>query len=194
METEVNIKLLELVRSKLSSQLLSAELDLNTVVAVVKPDGLYDFLRLAKTDSELKFDMLLSVTAVDWLDQKDERFEIVYHLLSIKKLHRLRIKSPVSETSPEVQSVVDLWPGANFMEREVFDMFGINFKNHPDQRRILMYDEFVGYPLRKDYPVQAKQPRIPLRSPEVYNTARDMIRPPLVSIGSGRRKAAANEN
>jgi NADH:ubiquinone oxidoreductase subunit C len=78
------------------------------------------------------------------------------------------------------------------MEREAWDMYGVTFKGHPDQRRILMYDEFEGHPLRKDYPVQGKQPRIPLRSPEVRNTAVDMARPNLVSINRRAKQQTAN--
>jgi NADH-quinone oxidoreductase subunit C len=131
--------------------------------------------------------MLLSVTAVDWMDDRDERFEVVYHLLSLTRKVRLRVKCWVSEDEPKVASVSSLWSSADFMERECWDMYGIEFEEHPNLRRILMYDEFVGYPLRKDYPVQAKQPRIPLRSPEVRNTAVDMQREPLVQI-SPRKK------
>ena len=96
----------------------------------------------------------------------------------------------VPENDPVVDSMVELWPGADFMEREVWDMYGIKFKGHPDLRRILMYDEFVGHPLRKDYPVQAKQPRVPLLNPEVRNTAVDMKRAALVTINP--RKMASN--
>lgn len=167
--------------------MLFCKLDLGDVVVGVKSENLYDILKLLKIDSELKFDMLLSVTAVDWMDQQEQRFELVYHLLSLSNLYRIRIKSFLEGESPEVPSVCDLWSGANFMEREVWDMYGVSFKGHPDLRRILMYDEFVGHPLRKDYPLQAKQPRIPLRSPEVHNTARDMIRPALVKIGENKK-------
>lgn len=136
---------------------------------------------LGIAEAGLVFDMFLSVTVVDWMDQAEERYEVVYHLLSLNHKFRLRVKAWVAETSPEVDSVADLWAGANFMEREAWDMYGVSFKGHPDLRRILMYDEFQGYPLRKDYPVQGKQPRIPLRAPEVRNTAVDMIRPGLTS-------------
>ncbi|MCL4144706.1 UNVERIFIED_CONTAM: hypothetical protein GTU68_041324 [Idotea baltica] len=99
---------------------------------------------------------------------------------------RLRIKLAVPEVAPgedlEVASVSDIWPGANFMESEVYDMYGIKFKGHPNLRRILMYDEFKGYPLRKDYPLQGKQPRVKLIAPEVHNTAKDMNRPNLIKI------------
>jgi len=115
---------------------------------------------------------------------------VVYQLLSIPNRSRLTIKVPVSEDSPEVASATSLWSGASFLEREVWDMFGIRFSGHPDLRRILMYEEFVGHPLRKDYPVQGKQPRIPLRGPEVENTARRMIRPDLVTI---RPRVAASD-
>lgn len=137
--------------------------------------------------SGMVFDMFLSVTVVDWMDQAEERYEVVYHLLSLDHQLRLRVKAWVSETSPEVDSVADLWDGANFMEREAWDMYGVSFKGHPDLRRILMYDEFQGYPLRKDYPVQGKQPRIPLRAPEVRNTAVDMMRPGLTASQNGSR-------
>lgn len=144
---------------------------------------------MLKSDPELDFDLFLSVTAVDWMDLKDERFEVVYHLLSLKKGYRLRVKVAVPETNPEIDTVSHLWPGANFQEREVWDMFGVKFRGHPDLRRILMYDEFVGHPLRKDYPVQAKQPRIPLLNPEVRNTALDMTRPSLVAINKRSAKS-----
>ena len=128
--------------------------------------------------------MLIDVTGVDWLDSRPHRFEVVYQLLSLSKTYRLTVKVPLSEDRPEVASATSLWHGANFLEREVWDMFGIRFVGHPDLRRILMYDEFVGHPLRKDYPVQGKQPRIPLRYPEVENTARLMLRGDLVTIRS----------
>ncbi len=88
------------------------------------------------------------------------RFAVVYHFFSTTHKHRLRLVVPVQESAPEVDTVCDLWPGANWLEREVWDMFGVDFHGHPDMRRILMYDEFEGHPLRKDYPVKKRQPLI----------------------------------
>jgi len=116
------------------------------------------------------------------MDVREPRFDVVYQLLSIEHLHRLTLKIQVGEDNPEVDSVLDLWPAANFIEREVWDMFGIKFKGHGDLRRILMYEEFVGHPLRKDYPKRAKQPRVPLRIPELRNPSADMNREQLVSL------------
>lgn len=181
-------KLLSLLSSKLGGEIIRAELSLGDPVITVAPNKLFNLLKILKIDTEFKFNLFVSVTAVDWMDQRDERFEVVYHLLSLQNLFRLRIKAALPEEKPEIDSVVSLWPGADFMEREVWDMYGIKFLNHPDLRRILMYDEFVGHPLRKDYPLQAKQPRVPLRAPEVENTAREMYRPELVQI----RKSPSN--
>jgi NADH-quinone oxidoreductase subunit C len=175
-------KLLELLTNKLSSQLVSSSLELGDVVVRVNRERALDLFKLLKLDADFQFNMLVDLTAIDWMDQREERFEVIYHLLSISKLYRLRVKVFVPENAPEIESVVSLWPGANFMEREAWDMYGVVFRGHPDLRRILMYDEFKGHPLRKDYPVQGKQPRIALRSPEVENTARDMVRPALVQI------------
>lgn len=180
---------LALLKSKLGSQIVEARVNLDTPEIRIQRDRVGDIFRILKLDSELAMNLFLSVTAVDWMDTAEERFEVVYHLLSLKNRHRLRVKVWVPESSPEVDSVSGIWPGADFMERECWDMYGIVFKGHPDLRRILLYDEFVGFPLRKDYPVQAKQPRIPLRNPEVRNTAVDMRRPALVGINP-RRKVA----
>ena len=90
----------------------------------------------------------------------ESRFAVVYHFYSVAHKHRLRIVVPVEEADAEVDSLTSLWPGANWLEREVWDMFGISFKGHPDLRRILMYEEFEGHPLRKDYPVNKRQPLI----------------------------------
>ena len=94
---------------------------------------------------------------IAFLDQLAERFEVVYEVYSIRKRHRIRIKTRVPEHDCRVDSMTDIWMGADFMEREVFDMMGIRFNHHPDLRRILMPDDYTeGYPLRKDFPVQGK--------------------------------------
>ena len=88
------------------------------------------------------------------------RFTVVYHFYSMTHKHRLRLVVPVEEAEPEVDSLTVLWPGANWLEREVWDMFGISFRGHPCLKRILMYEGFAGHPLRKDYPVKKRQPLI----------------------------------
>jgi NADH-quinone oxidoreductase subunit C len=90
----------------------------------------------------------------------DSRFAVVYHFFSLAHKHRLRLAVPLDEADAEVDSLTSLWAGANWLEREVWDMFGIRFRGHPDLKRILMYDEFEGHPLRKDYPVKKRQPLI----------------------------------
>jgi NADH-quinone oxidoreductase subunit C len=108
--------------------------------------------------------MLMDLTAVDHSQRRDgprePRFEVVYHLYSIGHKHRLRVKVAVGVDGCEVDSSVSIWPAANWMEREVFDLYGIGFRNHPDLRRILLYEEFEGYPLRKDYPKTRRQPLV----------------------------------
>jgi len=95
-----------------------------------------------------------------WPGPPDARFTVVYHFYSFVHKHRLRLVVPLQENDAEVDSLTPLWLGANWLEREVWDMFGIHFRGHPDLRRILMYDGFEGHPLRKDYPVNKRQPLI----------------------------------
>jgi NADH-quinone oxidoreductase subunit C len=103
----------------------------------------------------------MDLTAVDYLGEP-ERFEIVYHLYSLAKNHRLRVKVRVAESDPELESLTPLWKGADWLEREVWDMYGIRFRGHPNLRRVLMlmYEQFRGHPLRKDYPANGRQPLV----------------------------------
>lgn len=125
---------------------------------LIKREGALEFFSYLK--NELQFEFLMDVTAVDYIG-REPRFEVVYHLYSFRNNNRLRVKIGVPESDPVVDSLVPIWSGANWFEREVYDMFGIKFRGHPDLRRILMYDEFQGHPLRKDYPLKKRQPRIP---------------------------------
>jgi NADH-quinone oxidoreductase subunit C len=119
-------------------------------VAVVPRESLR---RFAEGALEAGFEVCVDVTAVDFLRSKPIRFEVVAGLLSHRHNLRLRLRVPVPGDDPEVPSLTPIWPGANFFEREAFDMFGIRFSDHPDLTRILMPDEWIGHPLRKDYQV-----------------------------------------
>jgi NADH-quinone oxidoreductase subunit C len=125
--------------------------------ACVDRDRITDVLALLRDDPECEFEMLTDVTAVDYADE-EPRFEVVYHLYSVAKNHRVRVKVRVPEEDPVIATAVPLYASANWMEREVFDLYGIRFDGHPDLRRILLYDEFEGHPLRKDYPKEKRQP------------------------------------
>jgi NADH-quinone oxidoreductase subunit C len=109
-----------------------------------------------KQDPELNFNQLSDVTCVDRFPN-EPRFELNYQLLSIPRLARIRLRTSVSGQQPVIDSMEPLWPGANWMEREVFDLFGIRFEGHTDLRRILLPDEFEGSPLRRDFPVEGKR-------------------------------------
>jgi NADH-quinone oxidoreductase subunit C len=141
------------------SQVEATHADLGDATARVAPGNLLEIMRLLRDEPGLDFEMLMDVTAVDWLGE-EPRFELVYHLYSMKRNHRVRIKARVPESAPEIASLVSLWPSADWMEREVWDLYGIRFLGHPDLRRILLYEEFEGHPLRKDYPKEKRQPLV----------------------------------
>ena len=108
---------------------------------------------LLRDNAGCPFNYLSDLTCVDWYPS-DPRFEVVYHLLSISKKERVRLKVRLSDESPVVESVTSVWPSANYFEREVFDLFGVRFTGHPYLRRLLMPEDWEGHPLRKDYPVE----------------------------------------
>jgi NADH-quinone oxidoreductase subunit C len=109
-----------------------------------------EVLRRLKDDPDLRFDALSDVSATDW-PGRDPRFWVAYHLFSMGHRHRLRVKVGLAEEDPVIATVTDLFPTANWLEREVYDFFGIRFEGHPGLRRILMPDDWEGHPLRKDY-------------------------------------------
>jgi NADH-quinone oxidoreductase subunit C len=133
-------------------------------VVVVERSGIAQALATLRDHPDLRFEVLSDLTAVDYLGRVP-RFEVIYQLYSLTHNHRLRVKVPLSGEAPELPSATPLWKSANWAEREVWDMFGIRFTGHPDLRRILMYPEFVGHPLRKDYPLHQRQPLVPERDP-----------------------------
>ena len=152
--TELQEKTREAIRKVNASAIIEEEIFRDEVSFYLDRRWLVPVVRALKTDVDLHFNMLSCLTAVDHLNQgREPRFDVVYHLYSLNFYHRVRLKVPLSEDSCEVDSICELWTGANYMEREVFDMFGINFKNHPNMERILMPDNWKGHPLRKDFPI-----------------------------------------
>jgi len=138
--------------------------------AVVAGSALRELCRFLRDEPTLAFDMLTDATAVDYLLEPGRtapRFEVVYHLYSVSRKVRLRLKVQVPEADLEVDSLCELWPIANWLEREIWDMYGIRFRGHPDPRRLLLYEEFVGHPLRKDYPKEKRQPLVRRPEPEI---------------------------
>jgi NADH-quinone oxidoreductase subunit C len=126
-------------------------------VAIVRRERIIDVLRFLRDEPDLAFNFCSTVTAIDWFE-REPRFEVVYQLYSISRKHRLRVKAGVPEEDPSIDSSVGLYAGNNWFEREVWDMYGIKFKGHPDLRRMFMWKSFEGHPLRKDYPKDKRQP------------------------------------
>jgi len=140
-----------------SDAVLATHADFGDATALVDPNRIEAVLRFLR--DELDFDMLTDLTAVDYLG-RTPRFEVVYHFYATETHQRLRVKAPVAEEAAEIASAVGLYASANWMEREVFDLYGIRFAGHPDLRRILLYEGFEGHPLRKDYPKERRQPLV----------------------------------
>jgi len=128
----------------------------------IKPDRLLDVLEALRDAPELDVRLLADITCVDWLGHDEElkgRFELVYNLYALSHQYRFFVKTRLGGPEPRIASVVDLWPGANWMEREVWDLFGIWFEGHPRMEKILTSDDIDGHPLRRDYPLTYEVPK-----------------------------------
>jgi NADH-quinone oxidoreductase subunit C len=156
----MNSYLLETFKAKFPDEVLETHAFRGDETVLLRKEALLK--AAAFLEDELGFDFLMDLTAADYLP-REPRFELVCHFYSSNNNYRLRLKCPVPEADARVASLTPLWAGANWFEREAYDMYGIKFEGHPDLRRILMYDGFEGHPLRKDYPLKKRQPRIPHR-------------------------------
>jgi NADH-quinone oxidoreductase subunit C len=157
--------LIDLIKKNFAEAVLETHSLYGDDTVVVQVAAWKDVARFLRDTPQVSMDMLTDLTAVDY-PEREPRFEIVAHFYSLSKGHRLRLKTRTGDAEgddAEVESLTGLWASANWMEREVFDMFGVTFKNHPDLRRILLYPEFEGHPLRKDYPADKIQPLIAYR-------------------------------
>jgi NADH-quinone oxidoreductase subunit C len=144
---------LTIFQQKFEPQIVETKEQWGEVTIVLKPEAIVPACGFLRDEPQLKFTYLVDICGVDLGLEADPRFEVVYHLYSIEHHKRIRLKVRVSE-GKSVPTIVPVWPNANWYEREVYDLFGIEFAGHPDLRRLLMPDDWDGHPLRKDYPLR----------------------------------------
>jgi NADH-quinone oxidoreductase subunit C len=131
----------------------SAKFDRGELTIYVNRADIRQACEILRASAETKFNFLCDITCVD-VFPSEPRFEVIYHLLSHSRKERVRLIAPVAGGDPSIESLMGVWPAANFFEREVFDLFGVRFVGHPNLRRIMMPEDWEGHPLRKDYPVE----------------------------------------
>src|SRR5258708_29653379 len=176
-----------LLRERFAADVLDVSEHRGQTSVVVRPEAIEPVCRALRDAPELRFDFLAQVTAVDW-PEREPRFDVAYHLLSLETHATLRLKVRVGDEDtpfPEGPTVATVWPAANWYEREVYDLFGIRFAGHPDLTRILMPSDWVGHPLRKDYPltgIRLPEPhwggQIPFDAPLPPGTGAQTLRTP----------------
>jgi len=150
------------LQAAFKDEVVSTHAEKGDHTAVVKPGRFAEVAAFLRDNEETLLDHFIDLTVVDW-PSRDERFEVVVHLRSTKMGHRFRLKTSVTAAKPSVPSLAQIWKGANWFEREAWDMYGVRFEGHPDLRRILLWEGFEGHPLRKDYPKERRQCPIPFR-------------------------------
>jgi NADH-quinone oxidoreductase subunit C len=173
---------LDRLRRKFGDAVIDTHAEHGDETAVVERQRLLEVAEFLRDDGELQFDMPIDCTAVDWHSKREPRFDVIYHLYSTRRHHRVRLKVRVPESDPTSASLTPVWRGMNWHERETWDLYGIRFTGHPNLKRVLMYEEFVGHPLRKDYPIDKRQPLIDMRPVKEHPTQRhppaDMLNEP----------------
>ena len=175
----MSLRVLETLKEKFGDAIVETHSEFGDDTAVVRAEKWKEVCRFLRDEPSMAFDMFVDLCAVDYPDRVP-RFEVVLHLYSVAKKHRVRLKSRVGDAEgdgAEIDTVADIWIGANWFERETYDLMGISFKGHPDLRRILMYPEFEGHPLRKDYPANKTQPLVPYRTEEEAGLPLDKLAP-----------------
>ncbi len=147
------LKIAEKIKGKFPLEVLDTASFRDQVSITVKRDRIIDICHYLHEDPDIHMDYLSDLCGVDYKGRR-LRFEVVYNLYSLKYRHRIRVKALIPEDEPFIDSVVPVWSGANWHERETYDMYGIIFRGHPDLRRILLPEDWEGFPLRKDYPLK----------------------------------------
>jgi NADH-quinone oxidoreductase subunit C len=156
-----SLQIAERIKERFPEEVLDVREFRGQVSVTLKKERILDIFRYLHDDPDLFLDYLVDVCGADYLGKKEKRFEVVYHLYSIRHRHAVRMKAEVDSDKPSIDSVMPIWTGANWHEREAYDMYGIVFKGHPDLRRILLPEDWEGYPLRKDYPVKGPEKEWP---------------------------------
>lgn len=174
----MNKKLQELLNDRFAHRITGFDIQFDQLAIIIKPESLLDIVGYLKDEADLKYDFLEDLCGADY-PKREERFEMIYHLYSRKNNHRIRIKVLLVGKNPTIDSLTGLFAGANWPERETFDMFGIKFRNHPNMKRILLFEEFNGFPLRKDFPIKGRErgtfPKGNVMNNKVVNAA-DLIK------------------
>lgn len=152
---------LQVIREEFIDDIVSVTIFREQASVTIRKDNLIPLMRFLHEEPGLYFNYLQDICGVDYLGQDRPRFDVVYQLYSIQYRHMIRLKAQVPENDCSIQSVTPIWTGADWHEREVYDMFGIIFEGHPDLRRILMPEDWEGFPLRKDYPVKGPEKEWP---------------------------------
>jgi NADH-quinone oxidoreductase subunit C len=149
----------EAVQTAMPDSLLEVKLFRGETTLIIKPDDIATVAQYLRDTPGLVYNFLSDISAVDYYPEynRPERFGVAYHIYSMLYNRRLRLKVFVPEEAPEVPTLTSVWPGANWLEREIFDMMGINFSGHPDMRRLLMPEDWDGHPHRRDYPLGYEQ-------------------------------------
>jgi len=151
------LQIAEKIKERFPEEVLDVREFRGQVSITLKKERILDIFRYLHDDPDLFLDYLVDVCGADYLGKKEKRFEVVYHLYSIKHRHAVRIKAEVPGDKPSIDSVMPIWTGANWHEREAYDLYGIVFMGHPDLRRVLLPEDWEGHPLRKDYPLEGPE-------------------------------------
>ena len=159
MEPVADNNTLNVLVERFGAAIIACGKDRGDLVAIVDKKRIHDIVAFLRDEPTLDFNMLIDLFGVDYLP-RTPRFEVVYHLHCLQRNERLRLRVQLEEKDCELDSITDLYPVADWLERETWDMFGIVFKGHPNLKRLLMYDSFKGHPLRRDYPINKRQPLI----------------------------------
>ena len=143
-----------IIRTQFANTVEEIQEALGEVTVIVKREGLVELMTYLRDDPKLRFNYLSDLSGADLGEFAEPRFAVAYHLYSLTHNHRLRVKVFVPEDDARVPTVSTVWLAANWHEREIYDMYGVEFDNHPDLRRILMPADYEGHPLRKDFPIK----------------------------------------